>query len=68
MYNIDFLEQTERSRRFIFGNRCREDPRGMPPIPYVPSKDVELLECYENERGEWVPKLTSESKLEKGSQ
>jgi hypothetical protein len=66
MYNIDFLPQLERSRRYIFGNRNPEDPRGMPIVHYVPSKDVQLIQCEENEHGEWVPII--DSKLEKESQ
>jgi hypothetical protein len=64
MYNIDFLPQLERSRRYIFGNRNPEDPRGMPVVHYVPS--TEIIQCEENERGEWVP--ITDSKLEKESQ
>jgi len=58
MYNIDFLPQLEEFRKHLWGAGCvdvqvaaeKASRRG-----YVPPADVEILPCYEDTNGEWVP-------------
>ncbi len=56
MYDIDFLPQIEEFGTYLFGSL---DPRNLPAhfiFGYIPSKDLEILECVEAPNGEWVPK------------
>ena len=57
MYNIDFLSQLEKFKRYIFGNR---DSREINPNSYFPC--TEVIECKEDINEEWVPDPVSESK------
>ncbi|MBD3361925.1 hypothetical protein GF358_03995 [Candidatus Woesearchaeota archaeon] len=64
MYNIDFRDKIEKSRRHIFGAGCI-DPRAASQEAYQAyshPENAKILECHEDVNGEWVP---VPSKLEK---
>ncbi len=68
MYNIDFLPQLEKSKRFIFGMAC-SDGKSVEEsaMEYVPPANLEVIGCYEDVNGEWVPRPARcvSSKIEK---
>ena|GEM_PF-2956521 len=58
MYNIDFSEQLEQSRRRLWGAGCVDTQAAAEEASrraYFPPENVKVLECYEDINGEWVP-------------
>jgi len=59
MYNIDFLPQLEKFRRYMSKSGITDSGREASEEAsrrYFPYSGLESVECYEDINGEWVPK------------
>lgn len=57
MYNIDFLPQLEKSRKYLFG-LTEKSPREVSDeayLQYSVPEDVKIIPCKEDTNGEYVP-------------
>ena len=58
MYNIDFLPQMEKFRKYVFGAGCVDTRAAAEEAfrnSWVPHKDSEIVPCIQAESGEYVP-------------
>jgi hypothetical protein len=63
MWNIDFASQLEKSREHLFGFGCicpREVSDQAFRESYVPHSNIEVVPCFKDMNGEYVPRPMNE--------
>jgi hypothetical protein len=68
MYNSDFEEQCFRFSMDLWGPAGAFNPRAAAitasKASYLPHESIEMVECYEDTNGEYVPKPAKSNGLE----